>query len=64
MNPEIRITSTLRYFRQTGRLTGFHFEKPLLPTRVIAFIRAKNAITQFVQVNNGKYLISKVYVHL
>ena len=30
MNPEIRITSTLRYFCQAGRLPGHHFEKPLL----------------------------------
>ena len=29
-NSELRITSTLRYFCQAGRLTGFHFEKPLL----------------------------------
>ena len=30
MNPEMRITSPFRLFRQAGRLTGFHFAKPLL----------------------------------
>ena len=29
-NPKIRITSTLRYFCQTDRLQGFHFQKPLM----------------------------------
>ena len=35
MNSEIRNTSILRYFCQTDRLPGFHFEKPL--TRLTAF---------------------------